>query len=200
MTSPEKLSHLVLKTYRVEEMRAYYCTLLGAHVTFEDLPAVSFITYDEEHHRMGFALIPGEPVPNDGAVPGLAHTAFAFADIRTLLTRYGELSALGIRPRLTVHHGPTVSFYYRDPDRNNIELFVDAMSVEEGTALMSTPAFKRNPLGVEVDADALLALMKAGASDAELLAYDSEAKVDLPELLRRYQTELSFGISARSQD
>lgn len=193
MLKPDKLSHLVLKTYQVEAMREYYCTLLGAHVTFEELPMVSFITYDEEHHRMGFALIPGEPVENNGAVPGLAHTAFAFDDIRKLLTRYDELGKQGIKPTLTVHHGPTVSFYYRDPDKNNIELFVDAMSVEEGTALMASPAFKQNPLGIDVDADALLARMKAGADDAELLAYDSNAKVDLAELLRRYQIELNFG-------
>jgi catechol-2,3-dioxygenase len=33
-----------------------------------------------------------------------------------------------IEPVIPVDHGPTTSFYYEDPDRNSVELFVDNFS------------------------------------------------------------------------
>lgn len=193
MASPQKLSHLVLKTYNVKQLRKYYCELLEAHVVFEQLPGASFITYDEEHHRLGFTMIPSEPTAPNGKVPGLAHLAFTFPTIRALLQQYEVLRDKNLRPTIVVHHGPTVSFYYQDPDKNNIEFFCDALSLEDAMHFMTTPVFQKNYTGIELDPEALLTRMKAGASDAELMHYDSEADIDVPALMMKQMKLMNFG-------
>lgn len=193
MSKPASLAHLVMKTYQVAEMRTFYCKLLDAHVTFEQLPMASFITYDEDHHRMGFAMIPGKPTKPDGKVPGLAHVAFNFGNIRKLLTKYGELRDAGILPVLSVHHGITISLYYSDPDRNNIEFYVDTRSSEDSIKFMSSEVFRQKPLGIDFDPDRMLERMQDGATDEELNHYDEGAEVDLPTMLKRQQDALNFG-------
>ncbi len=57
MASPKKLSHIVLQTNRRREMIEWYCTVLGAEILYE-AERISFISYDDEHHRVAF-LDPG---------------------------------------------------------------------------------------------------------------------------------------------
>lgn len=52
--------------------------------SFEQPKALCFITYDDEHHRIGFAQLPGDPVENTPKNPGLAHLAFTYANVRAL--------------------------------------------------------------------------------------------------------------------
>ena len=53
MASPTKLSHIVLQTNRRREMIDWYCTVLGAEILYE-AERISFISYDDEHHRVAF--------------------------------------------------------------------------------------------------------------------------------------------------
>lgn len=186
MPAPTKLAHVVLKTYDVQRLREWYCTLLEGRVTFEALPFISFITYDDEHHRLAFAQIPGEVLPATRQGPGLVHIAFTFEDIRALLTQYAKLKALGIMPGVTINHGPTVSMYYNDPDGNAIELQIDRLTLEEGHKFMASPAFAKNSNGVPIDADHLVDRMNAGADDAELLYFNEDADpAEVAELTQR---------------
>ena len=50
---PSKLAHLVFQTNRLPAMRDWYCTVLDGHVIYEN-PHLSFVTYDDEHHRVAF--------------------------------------------------------------------------------------------------------------------------------------------------
>jgi catechol-2,3-dioxygenase len=186
MVHPTKLSHVVLKTYDIRRLREWYCTVLGAHVVFEHLPYSSYITYDDEHHRLAFGLIPGPPMESISRSPSVTHLGFTFCDIRTLLSHYERLRELGIRPVFSVNHYLTFSFYYQDPDKNNVELQIDRISLEDGTRYMNGPDFAANNLGVEVDGDALVRKMHAGASDGELLYFDRSAMVDAMTITERY--------------
>ena len=59
---------------------------------------------------------------------------------------------------------------YRDPDGTAIELQVDAFRTKEAAAgFLQSEDFRRNPIGVAVDPDALLAAYEAGAPEAEIL-------------------------------
>jgi len=51
--------------------------------------------------------------------------AFEYATIDDLLNSYTRIKELGIEPVLTTDHGVSIAFYYKDPDGNTIELFVD---------------------------------------------------------------------------
>ena len=62
-----------------------------------------------------------------------------------------------------------MSLYYADPDGNRMEFQVDVGTVEEATALMRTPAFASNPVGVMYDPDVLLARFEDGEREESLL-------------------------------
>jgi catechol-2,3-dioxygenase len=182
MASPIKLSHIVLQTTRPRALREWYCTVLDAEIVHEN-DFISFISYDDEHHRVAF-LNPGEldkREPGDrgqgdfraGREAGLHHMAFTFKSLGQLLDTYTRLKSVGIRPYWCINHGPTTSMYYRDPDNNQVELLVDNYDdVRDGKAYMRSPAFAKNPIGVEYDPDDFVARFNAGASEKELLRID----------------------------
>ena len=167
---PTKLAHVVYQTNRMPEMRDWYATVLGGHVVYEN-PHLCFVTYDDEHHRVAFVDF-GPLTPRAGAEvelgpkpveqPGLHHVAFTYGSMGELLDTYVRLRDRGIRPFFCVNHGPTTSMYYRDPDGNRIELQIDNFATaEEGQAWMHSPAFDRNPIGVEYDPDKLVEKFRA---------------------------------------
>jgi hypothetical protein len=90
------------------------------------------------------------------------------------MATYKRLRHSGIRPVWSINHGPTTSLYYEDPDRVRIELQVDNFaSPEEINAWMESGAFAENPIGVEFDADKLLARYEAGDPVGELVLQGS---------------------------
>lgn len=175
MRSPDRLGHVVLKTFDVERMRDWYCDVLGARVVFESLPAVSLITYDDEHHRLAFTKLPGEPTVANAITPGMHHLAFFFDSIRDLLSNYRELKKRQIEPVFPVHHGPVVALYYTDPDGNSVEFGVDRFASPAEAQAFIDANFARNPVGISIDPDQLVEMMDAGASEEELMAFDTEA-------------------------
>lgn len=102
---------------------------------------------------------------------GLHHVAFTFESLGAFLDNYVRLKERGVRPFFCVNHGPTTSMYYRGPDGNRVELQIDNFATaEEGQAWMHSPAFDRNPIGVEYDPDELVKKFKSGVPVAELVA------------------------------
>lgn len=178
---PTKLAHVVFQTNRMREMRDWYCAVLGGRVIYEN-EHLCFVTYDDEHHRVAFVdfgpLTPREEGAGQLQVrpadrPGLHHVAFTFGSMGDLLDNYLRLKGRGTRPFFCVNHGPTTSMYYTDPDSNRVELQIDNFgTAEEGQAWMKTPAFDRNPIGVEYEPDELVAKFRSGVPVAELVARD----------------------------
>ena len=166
--SPSLFAHFVLRTSNRDALRDWYCTVLNARVVFEN-DYISFITYDDEHHRVAFISVPGLEKAADNAW-GLSHVAYTFAELRDLLSTYRRLKAQGITPVRPINHGPTLSMYYKDPDGNSVELQVDAFKTKaEAAGYFSTGDFARNPIGVAFDPDRLVADYEAGVPEAELL-------------------------------
>jgi catechol-2,3-dioxygenase len=166
--SPSLFAHFVLRTSNRNALRDWYRTVLNARLVFEN-DYISFITYDDEHHRVAFVQIPGLKKPAEDAW-GLAHVAYTLADLGKLLSTYRRLKTQGIVPVRTINHGPTVSMYYKDPDGNQVELQVDAFATKQAAAgYFQTEPFAKNPIGVLFDADKMLADYEAGVDEAELL-------------------------------
>ena len=173
MVKPTKFAHVVYMTRRFDEMIAWYRNVFEAEVVYEN-PALAFLTYDDEHHRLASAkldvLKPGGKSRDDRGEIGVNHVAYTYGSAGDLLDTYARLKREGIEPYWPVHHGTTMSLYYADPDGNRMEFQVDVGTVEEATALMRTPGFASNPIGVAFDPDALVARFEAGEDEAALIA------------------------------
>ena len=167
--APIKLAHIVRRTSRFDEMLGWYRTVLGAEVAHSD-GILAFLTYDDEHHRIAIAAIPGlEDQPHLAA--GTDHVAFTHADLGDLLYTYARLKRAGIEPYWCINHGPTTSMYYKDPDANRIELQVDNFpTAEETNRWIRSGDFAANPIGVVFDPEELLARYRSGEPMEQLTA------------------------------
>lgn len=166
--TPVLFAHFVLRSSNVQPMIDWYSAVLNMHVV-QRTDYICFLTYDDEHHRLGIVNLAGLKAP-DAKTSGLAHVAYTFGDIGALLSTYRRVKALGIEPARCIHHGPTVSIYYRDPDGNGVELQVDRYATKEATAAyFQTEAFRKNPIGVAFDPEALVKAYEEGAPESELL-------------------------------
>lgn len=174
MASPAKFAHVVLKTRKYPEMVAWWCDFLGAHVRHGN-DFISFLSYDDEHHRLAIAAIPGLEEPNPKAA-GIEHFAFTYATLDDLFAQYERMKAKGCAPYWTINHGFTLSAYYRDPEGNQVETQVDSMTMEEADAFMNGPLFAANPIGINVDFDALIARWRGGEADASIMDYATAGK------------------------
>ena len=136
---------------------------------------ISFISYDDEHHRIAIAHIPNlehqTPVRD-----GVEHFAFTYATLDDLFDQYERMKANGVSPYWTINHGMTLSAYYRDPDGNQVETQVDSMNMEEADAFMAGPLFAANPIGRDVDFDALIARYRAGEPVGSITDYATAGK------------------------
>ena len=167
--APAKLAHVVLRVRDLPAMRDWYKTVLQADVT-QEASGLSFLTYDDEHHRIALVAIPGIEARDETLRVGMDHIAFTYRSMADLLHTYERLRDAGITPFWPINHGVTVSMYYRDPEGNRIELQVDAFAtMAEGKAYMRSEAFRTNPVGVIFDPEDLLRRFKGGETVQSLL-------------------------------
>ncbi|WP_405009492.1 VOC family protein [Kitasatospora sp. NBC_01539] len=187
MPASPKFAHVVFQTAQPQEMRDWYCTVLDGHVVYRD-DALSFITFDEEHHRV--ALI-HPPVPLKRRTPDTAamhHVAYTFDSIDDLLARYVLLRDRGVLPTVCIAHGVTTSMYYRDPDGNMVEMQIDRFAEpDDATAYMKGPEYAADSVGPSFDPEALLDARSNGATAEQLSdrawALDSHLPDPMPILM-----------------
>jgi len=168
----------------------WYQKVFQAKVQYEDL-FLAFLTYDEEHHRFAFINLeqvnpqsanPTNTEENDHLSASVDHVAYTYGSLEDLLDTYTELKKQGITPYWPVHHGVTISFYYRDPDGNRLEFQVDCFaSAEEGNAYMQSDAYASNPIGVAFDPENFIEQLRNGAQAANLLSRPGGPMVSIPD-------------------
>jgi len=169
---PSKFAHIVYRTHRFDDMIAWYQKVFDAKVQHYN-PAIAFVTYDEEHHRVAFLNLsvfePDGPKERHDRV-GTDHVAYTFNSMRDLMENYAQLKEMGILPYWRLHHGVTISLYYGDPDGNRMEFQVDVYPTnEEANAFMKGPGFAQNPIGVEFEPDEWLQRLRAGEPESNFL-------------------------------
>ena len=194
MTDPvihPKFHHVNLKTTRLQEMIDFYRELVGAEVTFQDQVG-AWLSNDEANHRIALLAFPNfVDDPDKDNRTGMHHSAFEYSSFEELNASYLRLKESGIAPALCLDHGMTLSYYYADPDGNNVELQVDNFgSWEKSKEWMKTSdEFKANPIGVFVDPDRIAADHADGMSFQEIHAKamsggyaPAQAPVEIPEV------------------
>lgn len=177
-----KFAHIVFQTAQPQAMREWYCAVLDAHVVYSD-ETLSFLTFDEEHHRVAL-LHPPVPFERKAATTAaLHHSAYTFESLDNLLDRYVVLRDQGIFPAVCVAHGITTSMYYQDPDRNFVELQIDRFEdPDDATAYMNGPEYGADSVGPAFDPEELLSARRNGAEIEELCdrSWAAKAKLDNP--------------------
>lgn len=174
-----KLSETILKTGRLDEMKAWYENLLQVAPFFEHAPREGTAPLDlggqtrASDLRMCFFRLsldypntqtiglfeePGTALDPAKAAPGLHHMQLMAASLDDLCGQYKRLRAGGLRPHRSADHGPMTSFYYRDPDGNNVEITAQNFpTVEAMVEFMASDLFKANPSGQEIDPEEYVA-------------------------------------------
>ena len=149
-------SHMGMFVTDAARMEDFYTRVLGFAVTDRGMlgpTALVFLSRDpREHHQI--VLASGRP-PAAGFNP-INQISFRMADFAGLREMHRRLQQEGVAELAPVSHGNALSVYFRDPEKNRIELFVD------------TPWYVQQPLRIPMD-------MKL--SDAELWRWaEAEAR------------------------
>lgn len=144
----------------IARMEDFYTRLLGFTVTDRgelETPGgpvyLVFLSRDpREHHQIVLASgRPGELRFNP-----INQISFRMAEFAGLREMHRRLAAEGVKELAPVSHGNALSVYFRDPEGNRVELFVD------------TPWYVRQPLRIPMDIN---------LPDAELWAWaEGEAR------------------------
>jgi catechol 2,3-dioxygenase len=162
--------HVNLKTRRLQEMIDWYGIVVGAEINHQD-DVGAWLSNDRANHRIALLAFPGFiDDPEKDNRTGLHHSAFEYADFEELNSSYLRLRDAGIEPDLCLDHGMTLSYYYKDPDGNHIELQIDNFGDWGASSewMRTSPEFHANPIGVFVEPALVAEAAAAGESHAEI--------------------------------
>jgi catechol-2,3-dioxygenase len=163
---PMRLGEIVLGTCRYDAMKAWYRQVLDMVEATEHVPQrtatahagpvrICFFRLHAEHPYQDVVAIfgmAGAAGEDAKGCPGLHHMQLRNASIAVLRERYGRLKQSHIVPEWAMNHGPSTSLYYRDPDRNVVELAASNHgSQQETDACLASDEFLRNPAGKPID-------------------------------------------------
>jgi catechol 2,3-dioxygenase len=164
--------HVNLKTTRLQAMIDFYRELVGAEVVFQDQLG-AWLSNDEANHRIALLAFPNfVEDPEKASRTGMHHSAFEYPTFEEMNADYLRLRDEGITPALCLDHGMTFSYYYADPDGNNVELQVDCFGdwAKSKAWMRASQQFKANPIGQLVDPERVAAAHAEGLGFAEIHA------------------------------
>lgn len=121
-----KIGHVHLKVSDIGRALAFYCNVLGFHITQRYGDSAVFIAAGDYHHHIGlntWESKAGSP-PARGST-GLYHTAILYPTRALLADALRRVNAAGILLDGASDHGVSEAIYLRDPDDNGVELYWD---------------------------------------------------------------------------
>lgn len=127
MIDPDvRIGHVHLKVADIDRALAFYCDVLGFHVTQRYGRSAAFIAAGNYHHHIGLNTWEskgGQP-PAPGTT-GLYHHAILYPTRKALADALKRLIKAGIPLDGASDHGVSEALYLRDPDQNGVELYWD---------------------------------------------------------------------------
>lgn len=142
----QALGHVVLRVTDRERAERFYGDFLGlpqcARTDREGMKLTFFSLGD--HHDFAILEVSGAGQPASETAAGLHHVAFKIGTtLAELREAKRKLEDAGIRV-YPVDHDVTKSLYFRDPDGNGIELYVDVSDAwrEEPQRIAKAAAFE----------------------------------------------------------
>lgn len=166
-------SHMGFFVLDAERMATYYQTVLGFTITDRGLlgtvPLIFLSRDPSEHHQL--VLAGGKPEGlNFNAINQISFRVQGL-DVLRAVKKLAEQEA-GTTDMLSVTHGNAISIYFRDPEGNRIEAFVD------------TPWYCEQPLRESIDLN---------SDDATILAHAEKIARTRPNFQMRstWQTDMA---------
>jgi len=146
-------SHVGIHVHDLAKMEDFYTRFLGLVVTDRGpletplgLLDFVFLSRDpREHHQL--VLASGRPADTPFNV--VNQISFRLESLAELREMHGRLRDFPVSDVIPINHGNALSVYFRDPEGNRVELFID------------TPWYVKQPLRIRFDfADSDEALMR----------------------------------------
>jgi catechol 2,3-dioxygenase len=136
------LGHVVFYVRDLDASIRFYTDVVGLTLVgriFDDRAAV--LTGGSTHHELLLIQVGNAPGPPTGRRVGLYHVGWKMGnDIETLRRLRDRLDALGYPIDGMADHTVSQSLYLRDPDGNEVELFVDDPRIDwRDSAWMEAP-------------------------------------------------------------
>lgn len=118
-------SHIGLYVTDLEKMADFYSRFLAFTITDRGTlggTSIVFLSRDpREHHQL--VLVAGRPAEVRYSV--INQISFRVGNLRTLRRMHDKLREEAISDIQPVTHGNALSVYFRDPEDNRVELFID---------------------------------------------------------------------------
>lgn len=121
-----RIGHVHLKVADIDRALAFYCDVLGFHLTQRYGRQAAFIASGDYHHHIGLNTWEskgGQP-PAPGTT-GLYHLAILYPTRPDLADALQRLIDNNIPLDGATDHGVSEALYLRDPDQNGVELYWD---------------------------------------------------------------------------
>mgnify|MGYP001364217171 FL=1 len=180
MPSPTKLHHLhIFSDENYDSMVDFYQRLFNGEIVRVNPNGLTFITYDDHDHRVVIIKRAGAIKKPENFI-GVSHQAYCYSSLGELIYVYKKMKEWGYKTNWTVNHGNSTSFYYNDPDGNQVETMLDNFTPFE------TKEYKRyyqwskefSAMGDPTfDPDKMVELYESGVPDSVLLDHTEVCKL-----------------------
>jgi catechol 2,3-dioxygenase len=134
MIHPDRLGHVVIKVRDLERSKKFYTEVIGLEFMGE-VPQfkIAFLAANRnDHHELGLLEVGSEADGGKFEQIGLLHFAFRLKSYDELGAAYRELKDRGVEVLATTDHGVARGVYFKDPDGNEMEFYVDGDPAQFG--------------------------------------------------------------------
>jgi catechol 2,3-dioxygenase len=144
-----RVGHVHLKVTDLERAIGFYRDVMGFELTQRYGDQAAFLSAGGYHHHVGLNTWHSEgagPAPVRAA--GLYHVAFVFPDRASMAAVLARVLEAGTPLDGAADHGVSEAVYFRDPDGNGIELYVDRAREDWPRDEDGTLAMVNDPLDI----------------------------------------------------
>jgi len=147
-----RLGHVHLKVRDLNRSIPFYIRMLGLRLT-EWVGRYAFLATDNEHHSVALEEIGTWAVSPSRRAVGIAHVAFEVPDRAAFGQMRRRLSEADV-PFISRNNGISWAMRFKDPDQNEIEIYVDRRHAPDGAMLWK--GRWHGPLNIEPKAKSIV--------------------------------------------